>query len=297
MDQIVSEYPPPLYRLAHLSDVHLPGERGLLYGAADADHHLGALLAALADSGTHLDAVVFSGDLADRGEAGSYERLSAMMAEFTERVPVPIVWAMGNHDERGALRRVLLGAEPSAEPLDHVLWVKGLRIIALDTTIPGRHDGAVTPQQRAWLAEQLTTPAPDGTVLVMHHPPLPTVLEHALTVELRGQADLAPVLEGTDVRAILAGHVHHSSFGTFAGIPVSVASSTAYTQDLTVDAGGIRGQDGGQSLNLVDVHERTIVHTVVPIGRYATVGEFIDPATSAERLAAAGITRPARQET
>ena len=43
-------------------------------------------------------------------------------------------------------------------------------------------------------------------------------------VELRDQARLADVLRGTDVRAIIAGHLHYSTFATFAGIPVSVAS-------------------------------------------------------------------------
>jgi Icc protein len=41
----------------------------------------------------------------------------------------------------------------------------------------------------------------------MHHPPIPSVQDLAVTVELREQARLAQVLRGTDVRSILAGHL------------------------------------------------------------------------------------------
>ena len=36
-----------------------------------------------------------------------------------------------------------------------ILEINGLRIIALDTTIPGYHDGELTPTQLGWLREQL----------------------------------------------------------------------------------------------------------------------------------------------
>ena len=87
----------------------------------------------------------------------------------------------------------------------------------------------------------------------------------AATVELRDQSRLAAVLRGTDVRTILAGHLHYSTFATFAGIPVSVASATCYTQDLTVPRAAPAGADGAQAYNLVHVYDDTIVHSVVPV--------------------------------
>src|SRR5690606_12457598 len=112
-------------------------------------------------------------------------------------------------------------------------WFGGMRVIVVDSTVPGAHWGEVPQDQLEWLSAELSSPAPEGTLLLMHHPPLPTVLDLAVTVELRDQPSLAAVLRGTDVRSILSGHVHHPSFGTFAGIPVAVASSIAYGQDLT----------------------------------------------------------------
>jgi 3',5'-cyclic AMP phosphodiesterase CpdA len=122
----------------------------------------------------------------------------------------------------------------------------------------------------------------------MHHPPLPSVLDLATLVELRVQASLAEVLEGSDVRSILAGHLHYSSTGTFAGIPVSVASATCYTQDLTVPVGGTRPFDGARAFNLVHVFQNTVLHSVVPVGEYAAL-DYVDAEETQRRLATSGV--------
>ena len=120
--------------------------------------------------------------------------------------------------------------------------------------MPGHHHGEVAPAQLDWLAEELSIPAPHGTILAMHHPPVPSVLDLAVSVELRDQSGLAEVVEGSDIRSIIAGHLHYSSTATFAGIPVSVASASCYTQDLNVPVGGTRGRDGARAFNLVHVY-------------------------------------------
>ena len=79
-----------------------------------------------------------------------------------------------------------------------------------------------------------------------------------------------------------------TSTGTFAGIPVSVASATCYTQDLNVPAGGTRGRDGARAFNMVHVYGGTIVHSVVPVGNYAAL-DYVDAAETQRRLAASGI--------
>ena len=96
------------------------------------------------------------------------------------------------------------------------------------------------------------------------------------------------MLRGTDVRAIIAGHLHYSTFATFAGIPVSVASSTCYAQDLTVPVGGTRPQDGAQAFNLVHVYDDTVVHSVVPVDAPRTL-EHIDADEAQRRLRAAEV--------
>ncbi|MBF6210676.1 phosphodiesterase [Nocardia puris] len=288
----VAEHPRPDHVLFHFSDTHLIAGDDALYGAVDAERRLRQLLDHAAASRIRPTALVFTGDLTDRGEPGAYAKLRALVDPFAEELGAPVVWVMGNHDDRGALRSGLLGETASDEPFDRVHMVDGLRIVALDTSVPGHHYGEISDRQLDWLRSVLAEPAPFGTVLAMHHPPVPCVLDLAVTVELRDQRRLAAVLDGSDVRAILAGHVHLSTFATFAGIPVSVSSATCYTQDLGVAEGGLRGRDGAQAFNFVHVYPDTVVHTVVPIDAGPTVGEPATPEQAAEKLAAAGIVIP-----
>ena len=283
-----SEYPRPDHFLLHLSDTHLLGGGGRLYGSVDAESHLRELLAELESSRGRPEAIVITGDLADRGEPDAYDRLRRMVEPVAARLGARVIWVMGNHDDRAAFRQELFAEQPSMRPVDRVYDVNGLRVITLDSTVPGHHHGEITDAQLDWLAEELSTPAAHGTILAMHHPPLPSVLDLAVAVELHDQSGLAEVLLGSDVRSIIAGHLHYSSTGTFAGIPVSVASATCYTQDLNVPVGGTKGRDGARAFNLVHVYEHTVLHSVVPVGQYAAL-DYIDAEGTARRLAASGI--------
>lgn len=288
----VAEYPRPDHVLFHFSDTHLIADDGALYGAVDAEQRLRQLLDRAEAGGITPTAILFTGDLTDHGEPRAYGKLRALVEPFADRLGAPVVWVTGNHDDRATLREQLLDEDGSAAPFDLVHTFDGLRIVVLDTTVPGQHYGELTDDQLAWLRSVLAEPAPFGTILAMHHPPVPCIQDLAVTVELRDQKRLADVLDGTDVRGILAGHLHYSTTATFAGIPVSVASSACYSQDLAVAEGGQRGRDGAQSFNYVHVYPDTVVHSVVPIDRGPTVGQPATPAEAAERLEQAGILIP-----
>ena len=288
-----AEHPHAHHVLVHISDTHFcDPAAGLLHGVADARAHLTELLEGLEASGVSPEALLFTGDLADRGEAGAYRSLREVVEPLADRIGARVIWAMGNHDDRATLRAQLLDEAGSLAPYDHVVMLGGLRVVVLDTTVPARHHGELTDRQLSWLADVLAEPAPDGTLLAMHHPPVPCVQDLAVTVELRDQAALAEVLRSSDVRAILAGHLHYSTAATFAGIPVSVASATCYTQDLKTPRRGTRGRDGAQAYNLVHVYDDLVMHSVVPIGDYATVGRYVDSEETARQLVSAGMFIP-----
>lgn len=287
---ILTEHPRPSHTFVHISDTHLPGERSPLYGSgADADANLAEMLDRLVASGLRPDALLFTGDLTDRGDAAAYQRLRELVTPAAEALGCEVVWAAGNHDDRRAMRSELGLAGAGDEPIVEVRWFGGMRVIVVDSTVPGAHWGEVPSSQLEWLEGELSTAAPQGTLLLIHHPPLPTVLDLAVTVELRDQDALAAVLRGSDVRGILSGHVHHPSFGTFAGIPVAVASSSAYGQDLAQPVGATRGQDAAQGYNLVHVYADTIVHSAVSLERGADVGEPVAADEAGRRIAGVGI--------
>jgi 3',5'-cyclic-AMP phosphodiesterase len=269
-----SQFPTPDHFVLHISDTHFVGDGELLHESVDSDANLRLLFEGFAKSNTRPEAIVFTGDLADTGRPDAYARLRALVEPIATEYGSQVIWVMGNHDERGAFRTGLLDQEPVDGPIDRVFDVNGLRIIALDSTVPGQHYGEIDDEQLAWLAEELKTPAPDGTLIALHHPPVPSPLGLIALVELRDQEKLAAVIEGTDVRGVLGGHLHYSTHSTFAGVPVSVASATCYTQDLNVTYPAARGQDGAQSFDLVHVYADRLLHSTVPIGSFPTVYEM-----------------------
>ncbi len=266
-----AEYPRPRHVVAHLSDTHLrhPGDP-LVRGVVDPRVPLADLLAGLALSGHGPEALILTGDLSDDGTAESYRELKSLVEPIAGQLGASVIYLNGNHDDRATFRVELLGLDADDEPINQVHHLGGLRVLCLDTCVPGQSFGRVDAASLAWLAEHLATPAAEGTLLTMHHAPLPVVQDLAASWELLDQPALAAVLVGSDVRSILAGHFHQSASGTFAGVGVSAATSTCYTQDLFAGR-GMHGHAGGQGFNLVQIHEATISHTVVPLGAFPTV--------------------------
>jgi len=293
----LGQHPAPTHVIAHFSDPHLLAGGRRLYGAVDTVEHLEAALTQLERSGLAIDAIVFTGDLADLGEPDAYRRLRAMVEPVAERIGARLVWVMGNHDEREPYARHLFDEESTdaagVGPQDRVYDIRGLRIVSLDTSVPGYHHGELEPAQLDWLREVLATPAEHGTVIAVHHPPMPSPLNEPMAIlELDDQPALAAVIEGTDVRGILAGHLHFSSHSTFAGVPVSVASATCYVMDLTDPEVVLAGVDANQSVDIVHAYADRLVHTTVPIGAWPQVSGR--PAADLERLA--GIPAELRRE-
>jgi Icc protein len=259
------QYPSAARTIVHVSDTHLLAGNPPLGGRYDTRTNLARTLAAIERLAIVPDAIVFTGDLTDLGEPEAYAALRAAVEPVAERIGTRVVWVAGNHDERAAMRVGLFGEEPGERPLTAVHDLGGLRLVVLDSTVPGWHHGDLDTAQLAWLADVLAEPAPLGTILALHHPPLPSHVPLFDILELRDQGRLAEVVAGSDVRAILAGHLHYSTSGTFAGIPVSVAAATCYTMDLARPAVDVNGMDAGQSFHLVHVYDDTITHAVVPV--------------------------------
>jgi Icc protein len=274
MTDIIGQFAPPTHFILHVSDTHFVADNELLHGSVDSEANLAKLFEGFARANARPKAIVFTGDLADTGRPDAYKRLRELVEPAAAAVGAQVIWVMGNHDERGAFRAGLLDEEPTTETIDRVYDINGLRIISLDSTVPGQHYGELSDDQLAWLADVLATPAPDGTFIALHHPPVPSPLGLLALVELRDQHKLEAVVRGSDVRGILGGHLHYSTTSMFAGVPVSVASATCYTQDLNVPYPAARGQNGGQAFNLVHVYGDRVLHSVVPIGEFPTVYEM-----------------------
>ncbi|MGW1988972.1 metallophosphoesterase [Embleya sp. NPDC001921] len=255
----------PRHTLVQFSDVHLVPEGELLLDRLDTAEQLRQALAAVEAADLEPAALLFTGDLADTGDVRAYRRLRALLAEAGPRIGAPALYGMGNHDDRAAFREGLLDVPASTEPHDFVHMAGEVRVIMLDSTTPGSHSGDLTDDQLQWLRAELATPAAGGTVLGLHHPPIPTPLAFLERLSLREPTRLGAVLAGTDVRIVLTGHNHHATCGVLAGVPVWAAPAVAYRADVFPPAGTYQGV-AGVGYTRVDLYEDCATATFVPVG-------------------------------
>ena len=226
--------------IVQLSDTHLLADGALAYGVVDTTAALVRAVAHIHDLHDRLDgidAVVVSGDLTDLGEPAAYETFRAI----TRDLPAPIFVIPGNHDDRSAMREALAGAcgLPQEGTLDFDADVGGLRLIGLDTTVPGANHGSVSPAQCGWLADRLAEATGQPAILFLHHPPFLTGIGHMDAQSLRAPEALAQIVAANpNVALVACGHVHRAISTIWAGRPCMVAPAPAHAVrfDLRPDA-------------------------------------------------------------
>jgi 3',5'-cyclic-AMP phosphodiesterase len=221
------------YLLVQISDIHLTASGSLLPGVRPRDNLVKALRL-LDTTGIRPDVFLLTGDLADDGDGACYDDLAGMLAEAASRSGASVIYLPGNHDERDTFHRHLLGTPGDGDgPVNQTHWRDGLRIIALDSTVPGESHGALDDQTLDHLRSEIRTAAPDGTVLALHHPPIPSPIQPMAEIALRNPERLRDAIAGSDVRIVLCGHNHHEALGTLGPVPVWVCPATAYRADVT----------------------------------------------------------------
>jgi len=160
-----------------------------------------------------VDLTIIKGDIADRGLPEQFERAARAFEAFEQ----PHHAFLGNHDylERNQGRDVDGYAILGQEPAPRALSLGGFRLLLLDTTIPGQHEGEFGEQRREWLADTLAEAPDTPTLLFTHHHPVPP--EHrgsypnTIGIEPRDSVALFELLaRAPQVRGVLIGHTHRN---------------------------------------------------------------------------------------
>ncbi|MDX6347454.1 MAG: 3,5-cyclic-AMP phosphodiesterase [Streptomyces sp.] len=261
-------------RILHLSDTHLQRTDSPHAHGVNATQALRGMLADLR-SMRDIDAIVISGDIADDGSLEAYTATRDIVRAFALERDAPVIYSTGNHDERRAFTQALgsghLGpaGDERAEAVitspdtpdtpdgerAAVSLIDGYRFITLDSLVPGKVYGRITRTQLDWLRDILHTPAPRGTVLVFHHPPINLDIEIQRVLGLQNPSDLSDAVRGTDVQLILCGHFHLQLFGHLESAPVWVTPGVVNRIDLTAPADTNRAVRGASA---------TLVHLGTP---------------------------------
>lgn len=214
--------------LAQISDTHVIPAGKLLYGRIDTAGHLAAAVRHLNALRPQPDFVMVTGDLVDGGAPDEYVNFRHIVSALDS----PFCLLPGNHDDRANLRAAFSehGYWPSeGARLHYVIEDLPLRLICLDTVLPGQSGGALGDEQMAWLARRLDERRDHPTVIAMHHPPFVSGLAGMDTINCAdGEALGAVVARHPQVERIICGHIHRAMSIRWHGTLVTTAPGTAH---------------------------------------------------------------------
>jgi Icc protein len=211
------------------------------------------------------DLTVITGDLTDHGGAEEYANLRALLAPL--RMPHFLI--PGNHDNREKLREAFAdrGHFPRHGFLHYAVENYPLRIVALDTNIPGSHEGELCRERLAWLDDTLKAAPAKPTLVLMHHPPFATGIEHMDGYPLRDPAAFAAIVaRHPQIEGILCGHLHRTIHRRFAGTIAGTCPATAHQLVLDINPGApaeFNFEPPGYQLHLWRDGEGLVTHTCV----------------------------------
>ena len=222
--------PPKPVCIAQISDLHIKSPGSLAYGRVDTASALERCVAALNEFKPRPDLVVISGDLADTPTAEEYEHLKRLLVQLE----LPFVGIPGNHDSREMMRAAFpQGYAFASGPLNQRLEIRGLDLLLLDSSVPGKPHGELDAPTLHWLEATLAA-SPDRPALVfLHHPPFRTGIWHMDRQNLLNAGELEPVMRRHPrLQLIAAGHVHRATLTMFAGIPSTICPAPNHAVDL-----------------------------------------------------------------
>jgi len=226
------------FLIAQISDLHIKARGALSYRVVDTARHLRECIAHIKSLKQRPDIVVATGDLTDFGRPEEYDLLRELLGELD----LPLYMIPGNHDERANLRAAFPGhayLRQQPEFVQYVIEDWPLRIVALDTVIPGMSGGTLCEKRLGWLAQQLRERPDRPTLVLMHHPPFRTLIGHMDDIGLANAPSFKAVLVNhPQVQAVLCGHLHRPIETVWRGIFMSTSPSPAHqvALDLSADA-------------------------------------------------------------
>lgn len=217
--------------IAQITDMHvvLPDDpMAELYQTAD---RLAEAVDHLMTSVNKPDMVFMTGDLVNSGKIEEYELLRDLIAPLT----MPVFLLAGNHDDCKNIRSVFPGHKylPAEGPLCYAVDGGPLKLIALDTNIPGKPQGQLGDKQLSWLDEELSACTDRNAVIFMHHPPFKTGLVTMDAMNLIDADAFGDVVSRHDnIERILCGHLHRGIQTLYNGTVAQTCPSTSHQINL-----------------------------------------------------------------
>lgn len=220
--------------IAQITDTHVSTEGSVNDRVLRTPEHLERAVAHLNALSPRPDCVLVTGDLVERGDPREYARFRSI----ADAIAAPTFVVPGNHDGREGMAAAF--ADRGYLPTDggflqYTVEDWPVRLIGLDTIVPGKPSGELCATRLRWLADRLAEAPDRPTIVFMHHPPFETGIPAMDAMGLDGCAALAEIISRYPrVERLICGHVHRPITRRFAGTIASVAPSTAHQLALTL---------------------------------------------------------------
>ena len=157
--------------IAQISDLHCREAGSKASLSCDNNHNVSLAVGRLNGLSPRPDLVIATGDLTSAGRPEQYSALSDLL----EPLEIPLFLLPGNHDEYGPLVNAFSNrygiVNDERGYVRTVIDDGPLRLVALDTSVEGHHQGCVPEERAKWLDEVLGNEAKKPTLIFMHHPP------------------------------------------------------------------------------------------------------------------------------
>jgi 3',5'-cyclic-AMP phosphodiesterase len=182
------------------------------------------------------DAILLTGDLTECGLDAEYANLARMIRRFLP--PLPVFVIPGNHDRREKLREGLSHlSNVTADPVyvQYAVDDFPVRLVMLDTVVPGAGHGELRAEQLQWLDRTLAQVPGKPTLIGMHHPPFACGIAHMDKIRLHDSAAFVEVIaRHPQVERIVCGHHHRAITTKVAQAIASISPSVAHQVEMSL---------------------------------------------------------------
>ncbi len=221
-----------LYKILQLTDLHVRPKGMAAYRVCESTMMTERALRAAA----HLqpDVVIITGDLTDCGLASEY----VLLAKLLERtLPMPVYAIPGNHDRREPMLEHIEAARQEGGFIQYAVNAGPVRLVMLDTVVPGAGHGSLDGGRLEWLDRTLAAAPDRPTMVAMHHPPFLCGIAHMDRINLLDHAAFATVIaRHKQVQRIVCGHHHRPVVTQVAHAVASISPSVAHQVEFDLDA-------------------------------------------------------------
>jgi 3',5'-cyclic AMP phosphodiesterase CpdA len=254
--------------IAQLTDLHvrppgLPANR-----VAETNVFVERAFRSLAAFTPRPDVILLTGDLTECGLDAEYANVARLIRRFLP-ASVPVFVIPGNHDRREKLRECLAHLpHVTADPVYVQYAVEDfpVRLVMLDTVVPGAGHGELRPEQVQWLDRTLAQVPGKPTLIGMHHPPFACGIAHMDRIRLQNAAAFVEVIaRHKQVERIVCGHHHRAITTKVAQAIASISPSVAHQVEMSLhpdDPGAFVFEPPAFQLHRWTAEDGIVSHTV-----------------------------------